>query len=150
MSQFLLDLLSINVLLRQVFPFGAIQFYVKWFYVCYVIFCNLQKHRNHHDPVLFLSVVIFWIICILAEIEYIIRGYHSDNKTCFFFNLALKSRSWMNHSPQKHWFFKLQIKNTNTAKSEVRFKQLITVVIQWSVHNRLFNVNFDKTPVTTQ
>jgi hypothetical protein len=29
----------------------------------------------------------------------------------------------------KHRFFKLQIKNTNKAKSEVRFKQLIRVVV---------------------
>jgi hypothetical protein len=33
--------------------------------------------------------------------------------------------------------------------SEVRFKQLIRVLIQWCVHNRLFNAKFKKTAVTT-
>jgi hypothetical protein len=58
----------------------------------------------------------------------------------FFLNLALKKESIVN---EPHWFFKLQIKNTNNLKSEVRFKQRIRVVIQWCVHNRLFKANFD-------
>jgi hypothetical protein len=37
----------------------------------------------------------------------------------------------------------LHIKNTTNAKSEVRFKQLIRN--PRSVHNRLFNANFDRT-----
>jgi hypothetical protein len=36
----------------------------------------------------------------------------------------------------------LQSKNTNNAKSEVRFKQLICD--PWCVHNRLFNANFEE------
>jgi hypothetical protein len=32
----------------------------------------------------------------------------------------------------------LQSKNTNNAKSKVKFKQL------WCVHNRLFNANFEE------
>jgi hypothetical protein len=35
----------------------------------------------------------------------------------------------------------LQIKNTNKAKSEVRFKQLTKSCTPWCVHNRLFNAN---------
>jgi hypothetical protein len=37
-----------------------------------------------------------------------------------------------------------QIKNTNNAKSEVRFKQLIRVCSLWCVHDRLFNANSDE------
>jgi hypothetical protein len=39
----------------------------------------------------------------------------------------------------------LQSKSTNNAKSEVRFKQLIRDLPcnLWSVHNRLFNANFE-------
>jgi hypothetical protein len=39
--------------------------------------------------------------------------------------VVLKSRLRMNPLVLKTQFFKLQIKNTNNAKSEVRFKQLI-------------------------
>jgi hypothetical protein len=38
--------------------------------------------------------------------------------------------------------FSLHGKNTNNAKSEVRFKQLIRN--PWCVHNRLFNANFEE------
>jgi hypothetical protein len=50
----------------------------------------------------------------------------------------------MNRSSEKHRFFKMQIKNTNNGKSEVRFKQLIRVVIRWCVHNRPFQRQIKK------
>jgi hypothetical protein len=36
----------------------------------------------------------------------------------------------------------LQVKNTNHAESDVRFKELHQSCNPWSVHNRLFNANF--------
>jgi hypothetical protein len=37
----------------------------------------------------------------------------------------------------------LQSKNTNNAKSEVRFKQLIRDLNPWCVHNQQFNAYFE-------
>jgi hypothetical protein len=37
----------------------------------------------------------------------------------------------------------LHTKPTNTAKSEVRFKQLIRDLNPWCVHNRLVNAHFE-------
>jgi hypothetical protein len=56
-------------------------------------------------------------------------------KGCFFFKFGVEE-SIVNEP---------LVLKTNNAKSEVRFKQRIRVVILWCVHNRLFNANFDAT-----
>jgi hypothetical protein len=43
----------------------------------------------------------------------------------------------------------LHSKNTNNAKSEVRFKRFCQSWNSWCVHNRLFNANFDGTLMNT-